>query len=159
MHSRSPHHLQPWIWIHHVPRFWGQPHLASMHLSSFMKFIVESNIVHEDVLMRVFAFSLNGKNAWEWYCDFIPKEIKSFPYLVKKFQNYWMCGYGNEEHVTNLYEAYFWVDICAKIEEKVVGLMIVHEKNPSSSLLVEIKMRYDAYAYLVKYIRKEICTS
>jgi hypothetical protein len=46
------------------------------------------------------------------------------------------------------------VDICAKVEEKVVGLMIVHEKNPSSSLLVEIKMKYDVYAYLVKYISR-----
>jgi hypothetical protein len=36
-----------------------------------------------------------------------------------------MCGYGNGEHVTNLYETYFLVDIRAKIEEKVVGLMIV----------------------------------
>jgi hypothetical protein len=87
----------------------GTTHLVSMHLSSFMKFIVENNIVHEDVLMTIFAFSLNGKNAREWYCDFNPKEIKSFPYLVKKFQNYWMCGYGNEDHVTDLYEAYFWL--------------------------------------------------
>jgi hypothetical protein len=61
--------------------------LASMHLSSFMKFIIENNSVHEDVLMTVFAYSLNGKNAWNWYGNFGPKEKKSFPYLVKKIQN------------------------------------------------------------------------
>jgi hypothetical protein len=49
-----------------------------------------------------------------------------------------MCGYGNEKHVTYLYEAYFWVYICVKIEEKVVVMMIVHEKNSSSYLLFEI---------------------
>jgi len=53
--------LPLWIWIHHIPRFWGQPHLASMHFSSFIEFNVEKNIVHEDVLMRVFTFSLNGR--------------------------------------------------------------------------------------------------
>jgi hypothetical protein len=52
----SPHHLYPWVWMHHVPIFWGQPHLASMHLSSFMKFIIENNIVHEDVLMKIFIY-------------------------------------------------------------------------------------------------------
>jgi hypothetical protein len=66
-----------------------------------------------------------------------------------------MCGYGNE-HVTDLYEAYFFVNICAKIEEKIVGFMNVHENNPSSSLLVEIKIRYDVYAYLVKYVKKKL---
>jgi hypothetical protein len=59
--------------------------LDSIHISSFMKFILENNIVHDDVFMIVFAFYLNGKIAWEWYSDFIPKEIKSFPPLVKKF--------------------------------------------------------------------------
>jgi hypothetical protein len=54
--------------------------------------------------------------------------------------------------VIDLYEKYFLVDICAQVENKVVGLMIVHEKNPSSSLLVEIKIRYDVYAYLLKHI-------
>ena len=32
--------------------------------------------------------------------------------------------------------------------------MIVHKKNPSSPLPVEVKMIYNAYAHLVKYIRK-----
>jgi hypothetical protein len=50
---------------------------------------------------------------------------------------------------------HFWVDIYAKVEEKVVGLMIVHEKNPSSFFLVEIKMRHDVYTYMVKYIRRK----
>ena len=36
----------------------------------------------------------------------------------------------------------------------VVSLMIVYKNNPSSPLPVEIKMIYNAYAYLVKYIRK-----
>jgi hypothetical protein len=65
-----------------------------------------------------------------------------------------MCGYGNE-HVTNLYETYFWVNICAKEKGKVVVLVIFHENNPSSYLLVEIKMRYDTYVYLVKYNRRK----
>jgi hypothetical protein len=57
-----------------------------MHLSSFIKFIIENNSVHEVVLMIVFAYSLNGKNAWDWYGNFSPKEKKLFPYLVKKIK-------------------------------------------------------------------------
>jgi hypothetical protein len=34
-------------------------------------------------------------------------------------------------------------------------LIIVHEKIPSSYLLVEIEMRYDVYSYLVKCIRSK----
>jgi len=152
---KYPHHLQPWAWIYHVSRFWGQPHLTSIHLSSFINFIVSSNIIHEDVLMKDFTFYLNGNNAWEWYCDFIPKEIKSFPYFIKKIQKYLMYGYGNEDHGTNLYEAYFWVDNCAKIEKNIVGLIIFHENNSSNSLFVDIKMRYDVYAYSLKYTRRK----
>jgi len=58
-----------------------------MQLSSFMKFTVESNIVHEDVFITIFAFYLNENNAWEWYCDLKLKEINSFPYIIKKFRN------------------------------------------------------------------------
>jgi hypothetical protein len=98
---------------------------------------------------------LKGKNAWEWYCDFYHKEITSFPYIVRKIDNCWIHGCGNEKNVIDLYEVYFWVDICVKVEEKFDGFIIVHEKNPSSSLLIEIKLRYDVYDFLVKYVRRE----
>ena len=35
----------------------------------------------------------------------------------------------------------------------MVGLIIVHEKNPSSSVLVKINKRYGAYMFLCYYIK------
>jgi hypothetical protein len=57
-----------------------------------MDYVVENNIVYELVLMRASAFSMQGKDAWDWYCDFKPKEIKSFPHLMKIFQKCWIYG-------------------------------------------------------------------
>jgi hypothetical protein len=36
--------------------------------------------------MKTFAYSMQGENAWDWYCNFKPKEIKSFPHLIKSFK-------------------------------------------------------------------------
>jgi hypothetical protein len=54
-----------------------------MYLSLFIKFSIKNNSFHEDVLMIIFSYSLNGKNAWVWYCDFIPKEINPFHVLLE----------------------------------------------------------------------------
>ena len=101
-----------------------------------MQFIVDSNTVHEDDLMKIFASCLNGKNTWDWYCDYNPKEIVNSKLFEKKSK---ILDAMIKKHATNLYEVCFWVDICAKILKQNVGLIIVHEKHPSSSLFVEIK--------------------
>ena len=61
---------------------------------------------------------MNGKNAWNWYGNFGPKfKIVEYMDVV------------NDKHITDLYGAYFWIDICVKVEEKVIGLIIVHERT------------------------------
>jgi len=64
---------------HHVPKFNGNSWLDSRNIAYFMDYVVENNIVYKNVLMKAFAFSKQGKDAWDWYCSLKPKEIKSFP--------------------------------------------------------------------------------
>jgi hypothetical protein len=56
---RAPHE-----WTKHVPKVWGSPHLASQHVASFIEFIVDFNVVYDDLMMKLFAYSLKGKSAW-----------------------------------------------------------------------------------------------
>jgi hypothetical protein len=45
----------------HVPKFDGNPWLASDHLEYFMKYVVDTNIFYEDILMKAFSYSLQEK--------------------------------------------------------------------------------------------------
>jgi hypothetical protein len=62
--------------------------------------VVDTNIVFEDDLIKAFAWSMQGYEAWKWYCNFKPKEIKSFPPMMKRFQRNWIWGY---EEVGDIY--------------------------------------------------------
>ena len=97
------------------------------------------------------AFSMQGKNAWEWYCSFRLEEIRSFPYFVKEFPNFWI--YGNDER-EEVEDAYIWVFLCIELKENFVDVINAFEKNPSNILLHEIKMRNDPYIFSVKYIEE-----
>jgi hypothetical protein len=50
-------------WTTHIPKFDGNPWLASRCLVSFMNNVVRNNIVHEDILMKMSAYSMPGKRA------------------------------------------------------------------------------------------------
>jgi hypothetical protein len=84
-------------WTTHVPKFNGNPWLASRYLASFMDYVVDNNIVYEHILMKAFAYFNAREDAWDWYCDLKPKEIKSFPHLMKRFQKHWIYGYEEVE--------------------------------------------------------------
>lgn len=99
------------VWKDHVPRFWGNPHFAQRHLASFIDFVVDINIAHEDILMKTFTYTMNGKNVWEWCCSFNSKEMKSFPFLVKEFKKFWVYGYDDEYGYDD--DACYKVDVCA----------------------------------------------
>ena len=71
---------------------------------------------------------MQGENAWDWYCNFKPKKIKSFPQLMKKFQRNWIYGYERVE------DACVFLDIQDKIGEKINDLKMEYDDNPSSDL-------------------------
>ena len=54
-----PHPFQGEIWSQHLPKFCGTP-MVPKHIVSLMDFVVNLNIVGEDVLMMAFTLSLLG---------------------------------------------------------------------------------------------------
>lgn len=51
-------HKAPPKWTKHVPKFHGDVDMTSHHLLSFMEHTFKLKIEHDDVLMRLFYFSL-----------------------------------------------------------------------------------------------------
>jgi hypothetical protein len=124
-----PGELHFGAWTTQVPMFNGNPWLASDHFESFMKYVVDTNMAHEDILMKEFAYSLQGGDVQDWYCILKPKEIKSFPRLMKRFQKHWIYGYEEVE------DYYFFHDVLRRIGDKIDNLMMEYDDNPSSDLL------------------------
>ena len=48
-------------WVEDLPKFDGDPPLAISHFVNFLKYTSKINVMQEDVLMRVFAYSLVEK--------------------------------------------------------------------------------------------------
>jgi hypothetical protein len=51
------------IWEGHALKFYGCPHLGSQFVAFFTEFIVDFNIVYENIMMKMFLFSMKGKSA------------------------------------------------------------------------------------------------
>lgn len=47
-------------WTSQIPRCYGDTHIAERHVSLFVDYISDLNIVHEDVGIRMCAMSLRG---------------------------------------------------------------------------------------------------
>jgi hypothetical protein len=56
--SRCPHLCSIDIFTQ-VPKFDGNPWLASNHLEYFMNYVVNTNIFYEDLLMKTFAMRIS----------------------------------------------------------------------------------------------------
>ena len=67
-----PHSVPTIIeWDNYLPRFRGNKHdHPGEHLSSFHKCMIEHGFIHEDVLIKLFRFSLQ-EHAREW-CQSLP---------------------------------------------------------------------------------------
>ena len=53
----------------HILRLYGDIHLFSQHVQSFMDFILDHNVDHEDIKMRTFAHTLK-EDARDWFQGF-----------------------------------------------------------------------------------------
>jgi hypothetical protein len=47
-------------WRESFPKFDGDPSLSVTHVMNYMKYDLRFNVVHEDVLMRIFTSSLES---------------------------------------------------------------------------------------------------
>jgi hypothetical protein len=72
-----PHELHYQLWKQHSPRFYGNQDLASEFATSFIRFIVEFNIINEDVMLKMLSLSMQ-EHEREWFCNLSPREYLHF---------------------------------------------------------------------------------
>jgi hypothetical protein len=47
-------------WEKKIPKFDGDALFATQHITSSLKFVSKLNIIHEDVFIKIFVYSLEG---------------------------------------------------------------------------------------------------
>ena len=80
------------------PLFQQYKYQAATHVQAFMQFIRASNIVHEDIKMRLFLLSLHledNLSIKNWYEGFPRKSFSSLRQFIDAFSMDW--DYGVEE--------------------------------------------------------------
>jgi hypothetical protein len=80
--------------------FYGYHESTLSHIVSFIKVMIESHIVHEDVWMRTFLCTFEDK-AMDWFYDLgnAPIEpIITFAYFLRIFLKRWDPYYEEEEY-------------------------------------------------------------
>jgi hypothetical protein len=88
---RLPCHLNPYPHdsFEYLPRFSGEDHVtAERHIEAFENFIDQFEIVHEDVVMRLFSHSLSG-DVVVWFRCLEAGSIGSWTELYHAFLKCW----------------------------------------------------------------------
>jgi hypothetical protein len=70
-------------WRERCPKFDVDPSLTFTHVMNYMKYASSLNVLHEDVLMKIFMSSLESSQK-DWFahsCD--PKSILSYTKLIE----------------------------------------------------------------------------
>ena len=88
---RLPYLLHPYpsYFVEYLPHFTGKDHItAEKHLESFHNFIDNFEIMHEDVVMRLFSKSFVGDVGF-WFRNLKADSIGSWEELHDVFLKYW----------------------------------------------------------------------
>jgi hypothetical protein len=129
------------IWGDHLPRFAEKKgDNPSDHLIRFHQCMIQLDINHEDVLMKMFVFSLEG-DAREWYRYLPPSSISS----LKKFHTVFHhrcerffareillegCCEEFHAHIQNVYSS--------NCEHEILSVIVVQEEDPQDRVDVNI---------------------
>jgi hypothetical protein len=88
-----PNHFSP-NWLDNCPKFDGDPSSAITHVVKFLKYTSEINVIHEDVLIRLFLSKIwhghleaRQKNWVKHSCS--PKSISSIAMFIEEFLKRW----------------------------------------------------------------------
>jgi hypothetical protein len=85
--SWFPHEEPSICWIDHLINFEG--HSSSrLHIISFMKSNAKIDVLHEDIVMRMFLHTFDGKVV-DWYGSLGDKSISSFIGFFRVFLKCW----------------------------------------------------------------------
>jgi len=76
-------------WLDDLPRYDGDPSLAIPHIENFLRYIVEINVTHEDMMMRLLISSF-GNEQRDWVKHYGgPKSITSMDLFFEFFLKCW----------------------------------------------------------------------
>jgi hypothetical protein len=76
-------------WLDDYPKFDGNLSLAIDHVVKFLKYTFEINVIHEDLLIRFFLISLEGRQK-NWVKHSLgPKSISSLTIFIEEFLKQW----------------------------------------------------------------------
>ena len=88
----------------HLPIFWGNEHAEVRHVISFLKILVDFNVLYEDNMIEMFVSTLRG-NAYEWYLNGLPnKFITSLSIFLRIFLRQWHIGDTTMEYLDKFLE-------------------------------------------------------
>jgi hypothetical protein len=76
-------------WRKNLSKFDGIESHAIQHIVSFLEYVLKVDVTHEDILIKLFVFSLEIKERiWVSYCSG-PKRISFYADLFKVFFKHW----------------------------------------------------------------------
>jgi hypothetical protein len=96
-----PHDFNYKLWKKHALKFYGNKKVASEFAELFIRFIAEFNIIHEDVMLKMFSLSYQ-EEVREWFCSLSPRKVSLFSYFITIFQENWMV---DEDEIRGLDDA------------------------------------------------------
>jgi hypothetical protein len=74
-----PNHYSP-DWLDDLPRYDGDPSLVIPHIENFLRYVLEINVIHEDVMMRLFVSSFVTEQCnWVRHYGAFSKKKKNNP--------------------------------------------------------------------------------
>ena len=178
---RLPYHLNPYPldFFKYLPRFSGDDYVtAERHLGDFENFLDQFEIVHDDVIMRIFSKTL-FRNVAAWFKGLRADSISSWIELSNTFLKHWgenkylhlfladFYALKREEHKTfpifnrRFYNTYH--DIPLEIRPTETAAMIYYVMGLHSKLaLLLLERKYSSLSILFEddlEVEENICAS
>jgi hypothetical protein len=96
-------HPYPLDFVEYLSHFTGENHIsAKKHLEAFVNFLDNLEIIHEDVVMRLFSKSLMGEAAL-WFSDLEAGSISSWTNFCYIFSKHWGENKSFDQYLTEYY--------------------------------------------------------
>jgi hypothetical protein len=142
---KLPAHLHPYppYFVEYLPHFTGENHIsAEKHLEAFVNFVDNLEIVHEDIVMRLFSKSLTGEVAL-WFRLLEPGSIGSWTDFYYVFSKHW----GENKCLDQYLD-----DFCTLKREKEESLTVFNRRFYRTYYDMPLEIRPTEIAAMVYYL-------
>ena len=142
-----PHECQYDLWERHSLVFYGEDSIE--FIAKFIYFVKRQNLVHEDMIMKMFSFSII-EHTRNCYYGLPPKGISSSHGFLMIFKEDWIRD-EDKDLIGSPIDAFLWVEICKENKLNLKEKLQEHEMNTSNVSLVELKAHEEALLYLIDF--------